>query len=349
LAGQVFDPVSFEDDAPFRLHDEERSDDPVISIPLDWLSTGDSPRLAGEDQEHVKCLAAAETPLPPILVHQPTMRVIDGMHRLRAAELRGETHIAARFFDGGDADAFVLAVKSNIAHGLPLSLADRKAAAARVLLSHPQWSDRMIASVTGFSSWTVSEMRAAGTADTAGSGARIGRDGRVRPLDRSDGRRIAHEVMTSDPGLSLRQVAKIAGISPETVRDVRNRLRRGENPLPADRNERRGSEEASGQGAVADLQRQQPARPTGPHRAAVPDWSGAVRRLRADPALRMTEAGRSLLVLLQAHTLKTEEWERIGNNIPAHWSDVIARMARDCEQRWSEFAQRIEEQGPDRR
>src|SRR5262249_46402063 len=157
-------------------------------------------------------------------------------------------------------------------------------------------------------------------------------------------RRIAQEVMTSDPSLSLRQVAKIAGISPETVRNVRNRLHRGEDPRPAGERKRQGSREPSG-----DRQRQQPGRPAARDHPPVPDWGGAVGRLRADPALRMTESGRSLLVLLQAHSLKSEEWERIINNVPGHWRNVIAHMARDCAQRWSEFAQRVAENGDNSR
>ncbi|MFC7729983.1 hypothetical protein [Actinomadura keratinilytica] len=69
--------------------------------------------------------------LPPILVHRRTMRVVDGMHRLRAARLQGRCEIGVRFVDGPDADVFVAAVRANIGHGLPLSLADREAAAAR--------------------------------------------------------------------------------------------------------------------------------------------------------------------------------------------------------------------------
>jgi ParB-like chromosome segregation protein Spo0J len=339
LTSQICHPVNSQANVPFRPYDKDLEDKPVVNISVDCLSTADSPRLSGEDPEHVKSLAAVETQLPPIIVHRPTMRVIDGVHRLRVAELRGDTQIAARFFDGDDADAFVLAVKSNIAHGLPLSLADRKAAVARVLVSHPQWSDRMIASVTGVSSWTVGEMRARGAQEGANNGSRMGRDGRVRPLDRSDGRRIAHEVMSSSPNLSLRQVAQIAGISPETVRDVRDRLRRGEDPLPQDRRKREASQKSS------DERRQQPGRIAAQSHAPLRNWGDAVGRLRADPALRMTETGRSLLILLQAHSLKQEEWERIIDSIPVHCSLLIARMAKDCAQMWSEFARRVDEKG----
>ena len=52
-------------------------------------------------------------------------------------------------FDGDDQNSFVLAVKVNIAHGLPLSFADGEAAAARILAFCPQWPDRVVAVGTG--------------------------------------------------------------------------------------------------------------------------------------------------------------------------------------------------------
>ncbi|MEE3922534.1 ParB/RepB/Spo0J family partition protein [Micromonospora sp. BRA006-A] len=118
-------------------------------LPIACLRAADSPRLAGEDDLHAQTLAETDAPLPPILVHRGTMRVIDGMHRLRAAVLRGETQIAARLFDGTVEAAFVLAVQANVTHGLPLSLADREAAAQRILRSHPHWSDRAVATAAG--------------------------------------------------------------------------------------------------------------------------------------------------------------------------------------------------------
>jgi len=66
------------------------------------LLAADSPRLAGEDAEHIWILAASEASLPPILVHHPSMRVIDGMHRLRAAVLRGDEQIAVDYFHGSE-------------------------------------------------------------------------------------------------------------------------------------------------------------------------------------------------------------------------------------------------------
>jgi len=207
---------------------------PARQVPLALLRTADSPRVAGPDETHARQLAEAGAPFQPIIVHEPTMRVIDGIHRLRAAMLRGAATIAARYFDGSEPDAFVLAVAANAGHGLPLSLTDRTRAAARILASHAQWSDRAIAGITGLAPGTVANLRRR-TADQdptkPATTARIGRDGRVRPLDGAAGRRRAAEVIEEFPEASLREIAARAGISVGTARDVRERIHRGEDAV----------------------------------------------------------------------------------------------------------------------
>lgn len=315
----------------------------VEEVAISSLSAGVSPRLAGENLEHVETLIASEADLPPILVHRPTMRVIDGMHRLLAMKRLGHRKIAVRFFDGSEDEAFVLAVKSNIAHGLPLSLADRKHAAARVVASHPEWSDRMIASVTGISAKTIAEIRKNTDAKPLDGMGRVGMDGRVRVADVAQRRRLAQELIIKHPGRSLRQIAREAGISPETVRDVRNRLRRGEDPLPPGRAQ-------GGSGQDADSR---PARRTGVTDQSAPG-SGSplppavvLERLKADPALRLNENGRDLLRLLTIHALRTEDWSKIIDSVPPHCIELVAHLARDCAKKWLEFASLIERNAPD--
>ncbi|MQS39424.1 ParB/RepB/Spo0J family partition protein, partial [Streptomyces katsurahamanus] len=269
----------------------------VVEVEINSLSTADSPRISGSDPDHVESLAAAQAPLPPIIVHRPTMRVIDGLHRLRAAEIRGLDKVAVRFFDGNEAEAFVLAVESNITHGLPLTLAERKHAARRIIDSHPQWSDRMIASVAGIAHGTVAEIRRRAPGGPAAEASRTGQDGRVRPINIAvEGRRLASELISENPGLSLRQIARAAAISPETARDVRNRLRRGEDPLPKPRSRKR-TEHANGpaerpNGSAAEEAGTLLDRATVRHRAEI------MERLKADPALRFSNTGRTLLRLL---------------------------------------------------
>jgi hypothetical protein len=224
----------------------------------------------------------------------------------------------------------------NVSHGLPLTLADRKSAAERIATSHPQWSDRRVAAVTGISPGTVAEIRrrVAGSAEPGIS--RIGQDGRVRPLDCSAGRMLAGKLMTDNPNLSLRQVARAAAISPETARDVRNRLLSGADLVPA----RRGRGAAPAQTAVKER------RPLNLVRSAerpepMIDRSAVVNRLIGDPSLRYTETGRNLLRLLTLHTRWTEEWDAIVSNVPPHCTDTVADLARQFADLWSDFATRV--------
>ncbi|WP_225987026.1 ParB/RepB/Spo0J family partition protein [Streptomyces spectabilis] len=308
----------------------------VVEVEIEALSTAGSPRLSGADPDHVETLAAVQTPLPPITVHRSTMRVIDGLHRVRAAQACGRTAIAVRFFDGDEADAFVLSVESNIAHGLPLTPTDRKRAARRIITSHPQWSDRMIASVAGIAPGTVAEIRRRAPGRGTAAESRVGQDGRVRPVNGAEGRRLASEIIAENPDLSLRQVARAACISPETVRDVRNRMMRGEDPQL-----RRGRR--------TDFRDGPPSRPHGgfgpvavPDRGPVQARAAIVDRLKADPALRFSETGRMLLRLLTIHTLSPEDWGKIIDRVPPHCGAIVAELATDCAEMWAEFAQRVQ-------
>jgi ParB-like chromosome segregation protein Spo0J len=278
-------------------------DGPVTTVAVSELRTGHSPRQGGENLEHIRTLADTEGELPPIIVRRSDMRVIDGMHRLRAARLRGETRIAARFFDGGDDEAFVLAVRANVTHGLPLSLADRKVAATRIISSHAHWSDRMIASVTGLSAATVARIRK--ERPEPAPQVRLGHDGKLRPVNGQERRRVARAILLAEPDLSLREVARRAGVSPETVRSVRRRLPEDE---PAHQED-----------------------------AATP----TVHDLRGDPTLRFSETGRTLLRLLEVRSVTPETWATIAANVPPHWRDTVARVALECAQTWREFAERV--------
>ena len=204
----------------------------AVSVPVLRLRPADSPRLNGEDKAHIARLAETETLLPPILVDKRTMRVIDGMHRLMAASLQGRETIDVVFFDGSEADIFLHAVQENIAHGLPLSQADRRAAAERIIASHPHMSDRAIGHTVGLAAKTVATVRKRSSQGVPQSDARVGRDGKVRPLNSGEGRRRAAELLAQQPEASLRDVARAAGISPATVLDVRKRLERGEPAVP---------------------------------------------------------------------------------------------------------------------
>jgi len=301
---------------------------PPVVVRVASLLAPDSPRLAGENDEHVRLLAESDAKLPPIIVSRSTMRVIDGAHRLRAALMRGEDEIEVRFFTGDEDEAFVLAVESNVRHGLPLSLADRTVAAARIINSHPHWSDRAIASATGLAAKTVAAIRRRATGDSPQLRTRVGRDGRFRPLDSSEGRQRASDLLKADPTASLRQVAARAGISQGTARDVRNRLQRGESPVPQQRTR-------------SDVARQDVTA-----RDRCRDRASLLRTLKNDPSLRFNEAGRSLIRLLDsASVIGEEERGRLLGNIPPHCVETVAELAYECAQVWQEFAEKLVEHG----
>jgi hypothetical protein len=159
---------------------------PVL-VRIDALRPADSPRLKGISAEHARLIADAAESVPPILVQQGTMRVIDGMHRVRAACLQGKQHVAAHLVACDDDDSFLWAVRMNLTHGLPLTLPDRKAAACRIIQGHPEWSDRAIAAVAGLSDKTVGSLRRRLAETIPKTRWRIGRDGRTRTLPARNG------------------------------------------------------------------------------------------------------------------------------------------------------------------
>ncbi|WP_159001642.1 ParB/RepB/Spo0J family partition protein, partial [Streptomyces sp. SBT349] len=173
-------------------------------MPISTIVVADTPRGAGSSSAHARVLAETDDDLPPILLHRSTMRVIDGMHRLEAAKIcRAET-IRARFFDGDEDEAFVLAVESNVKHGLPLSLADRKAAALRIVRAHPDWSDRAVAAIAGLAHKTVGSIRRRASGEVPQLEARVGRDGRVRAVRTGPEAGTAAAAAAADPGTAAR-------------------------------------------------------------------------------------------------------------------------------------------------
>ncbi len=290
---------------------------PTVALSISSLLLDDSPRQGGENDDHVRVLADSEEQLPPIVVHGQSMRVIDGIHRVRAAIMRGEERIAAKVYYGTDDDAFVLAVRMNIAHGLPLTRADRTAAAIRIIGSHPQWSNRIIATAVGVSAGTVGNMRRRSTVQNAQSTTRVSKDGRVRPINSAPGRQKAGELLAKNPTASIRAIAKEAGVSPSTVHDVRQRLRTGQDPKVKWR--------------------------TGQRLAGNVDFATLIDVLKKDPSLRFSDAGRYLLRWLDSYRLEMAKLDKIAEMIPDHSTVSVAKLARGYARLWTKFAARLEE------
>lgn len=323
-------------------------------VRIDALQSADSPRLAGVDTSHVQRLAEIHASLPPILVHRPTMRIVDGSHRVAAAVLRGEDSVEVHYFDGPEADSFLRSVSANVAHGLPLSTPERKAAAERILRSHADLSDRAVATHTGLDAKTVAAIRRSSTEDVRQSNTRIGADGKAHPLDRTAERIHAAELMTSRPDLPLRAIVRETGLSLGTAHDVRQRLLRGEAPIPAPR--RGVPSDATGASARVTPERAHaPGSPDAttaavPARRAGPPGVGAgrtrtsldlLRGLTSDPSLRHSESGRQFLRWLHTHFVLDDAWRRQLGSVPPHSTATVAELALQCSHAWRRFAEEL--------
>lgn len=350
----------------FDLRNFERL--PTRDVPLSALSPGVSLRQGGTDSAHVQLLvdASGTAELPPILVQVDGCRIIDGLHRAEAARLRGDTGIRARFVDCSNSEALVIAMKANGSHGLPLCRADRLAGAQRVLGSHPDWSDRALAGITGLSAKTIAALRErTGTAAPL-DGKRVGQDGRRRPVDAGEGRRRAAEYIAAHPQASLRQVARETDVSLGTVHDVSARLRRGEAPERG--NHQTAALRSAHIRAVETVAVDPAAPPTGTdapdvddherpplrvapaepapvrrkHTDTPPTWAMVASRMAADPAVRYTTGGREFLRWMQLHAGEPgADWRGFVDAVPPHWLGVIAPIAEHIGREWALMAERL--------
>lgn len=336
----------------------------VEDVRIERLRFGLSPRTELCDQRHVAALAEVIDQVPPIVVHRPTMRVIDGVHRVHAARSLGRETIRALLFDGDEVAANIEAVRSNVTHGKPLTLAEREAAAVHIVQLVPDWSDRRIAGVSGLSPKTVARLRARATVDSAQSRARVGRDGRLRPVDPTEVRRRVAEAVRSDPEASTRAIAARTGASQATVRDVRQRLSRGLSELIA--RPRRGRKEADrslDEPGADDAQRDgEPAGDDDPDDPEDPDHPGghddhddrggvAV----GEPVALTNGAGNGLApgpgsipatdfaTWFEQHRIDEADWQRFVHGLPISRVYEVADSCRRFSAAWRAFAIALED------
>jgi hypothetical protein len=329
---------------------------PSATVPVSQLLLTGSARSSGEDSAHTRILADCDDELPPVIVHRPTMRVLDGVHRVRAAMLRGQDRIDVRFFDGDEASSFVLAVRANITHGLPLSLRDRKAAAARIIGLYPRWSDRLIASVTGLSHTTVATIRRPPASGQSGQlPDREGIDGRTRPANPGARRAAAASLLRADPAVSVRRVAKAVGLSPATVRKVREHLRRDlESAVPEETwlnslrrtpkisaNEQLSAVDPNLEVTATSL-RQRPFTATTIRVSRSSDSTALIlEKLGKDPSMRLTQSGREILQALRTWDVGIKQFQLLAAHVPPHWSGAIAELAKTNAAKLSALAEQI--------
>lgn len=310
---------------------------PIVTLSINSLLLDMSPRQGGENDEHTRVLAESAEQLPPIVVHGPSMRVIDGIHRVRAAITRGEKTIFGKVYHGTDDDAFVLAVRLNIVHGLPLTRSDRTAAAVRIIQSHPQWSDRMIATAVGLSAGTIAKARQRSTAQNSQSTTRLGKDGRVRPVNPAAGRVKVTALLADNPTSPNRAIAQQAGVSSSTVHSVRQRLHASQHPT-------------SGHNGVPQL----PATPqqtdaylrhaTAHDRTSTcrVDIAAILADLKNDPSLA-GDTAQSLVRCLDRYRVEIPWVNKIIERVPPHRASSVAQLAREYARVWTHLAAQLEQ------
>lgn len=275
------------------------------------------------------------------------------MHRLTAASLKGRKTIDVVFFEGSEADLFLRAVQENVAHGLPLTHTERRVAAERIVTTHPHMSDRGIGRLTGLAARTVAAIRKR-TNEQEQANTRVGSDGKVRPLDSSEARIRAAELLSSEEGYTLRYIARATGISPATVLDVRKRLERGDSPVPeqysvardssaSDRTDtdRRAASQIRGISPKGDPRSNSSRSPYTPATNTV-TLTEIITKLQRDPAVRQSERGRSLLRLFQAISIFERQRSDVIGAIPPHWIGTVAEFARHYSSIWAEIARELD-------
>ncbi|MFI5776950.1 ParB/RepB/Spo0J family partition protein [Nocardia sp. NPDC051570] len=288
----------------------------VTEVPIGAIVGDLSPRVSGENTAHTRLLAELGEVLPPILVHKPSMHVIDGVHRLKAVISRGEETVRVQYFDGTNEDAFLLSVQLNTGHGLPLSLGDRRAAARRILMFHPEWSDRRIGQIAGLDHKTVGAIRRNSDGELPQLTSREGRDGRVR---RSKPQVPGRNAETDgQPKVNLPAVIpRLTSINGDATESADTAIDR---PRP---------------GGEAGLLH------GGCDRRVGFDREFSLKRLRADPSLRFNDSGRALIRWLEASPRTAEESIAIADRAPSHCLDLLMSIANQNLENWSRISDRL--------
>jgi ParB-like chromosome segregation protein Spo0J len=305
----------------------------VEEFPISELRVGEGVRSGGLDERHVELLMESVDSWPPIVVWGDDPVVVDGCHRVEAARRLGRYSVIAIRFLGSPEEAFIEAVRRNVNHGLPLSVADRRRAARRVLSRNPEWSDRRIASLCGLSDKTVGRLRRVATGGIVAVDRRVGRDGKVRPVQSGQVRDRVRQALAANPGGSLRAIAAVAGASPETVRSVRASLLTGD-----DRSRRDGQPplqlRPSQVPALSVLPALAPPDGAEESTAESHDWL-------ADPALNSCGDGGDFARWFAASNV-TDEWHNFIWTVPLGRAYEVVDEARRRAAAWNSFASLLE-------
>ena len=294
-----------------------------FEIEIKHLKFGMSPRIEGQDVDHARALTFVLDQTPPILVDRRSRIVIDGIHRVSAARMLGRTVVRAHYFDGSSEDAFVEAVRSNIRHGKPLSLADREAAAKSVLKMCHEWSDRRIAEICGISDKTVGRIRST-TAEIPQSISRIGKDGRHRPASTVSNRDLGSQLLGPESSTINTDIAKPVSPTVSSASGLQSDLLDLNCDPPAQRNQA-----------------------TNGHKLGRSNSEGIDDRGRSclwadDSAIGSIPGGGLLANWLDSTAICSTDWITQVDEIPISRVPQLIADARSRSEEWSAFAAALE-------
>jgi len=265
-------------------------------------------RHAGLHEAHVRYLASVYEELPPILVQRLSLRIVDGAHRLAAAELLGLDQVKVAYFSGADREAYIEGLRLNVRHGLPFTLRDRTAAAANLLSLCANWSDRRIAITCGVAPGTVGRMRA--TVQNGQLPRREGIDGRLRPADPKEARRHISQVLAVMPNAKTHELVALTGSAPATVRSAR----RGPSPIWLTNGQR--AEPGADQGS-------------GPSP-------------KEDAAFSCDARAQAFAAWFQSHLIDESHWAGLIQAVPIGRMYTLADEARRQARCWERLAKQLE-------
>jgi hypothetical protein len=145
----------------------------TVTLPLELIIVDDEnqPRIEQLDQAYINELAAIPDLWPPVVVVAANgghYILVDGFHRISAAQQAGMQQISATVLPmPADCDLLRLGFELNAAHGKPLTVADRKDYAQRLLAAEGSLSDREIGRRAGLHHETVGALRRGGQSNSA--------------------------------------------------------------------------------------------------------------------------------------------------------------------------------------
>jgi hypothetical protein len=264
------------------------------------------------DDRHEGTVAGVLDDLPSIAVDHDNLAVLTGAHGAVASKLAGRSHIDAVVFADGEIAPFVLAVEDGVEHGKPLSRTERQAATAEMLRRCPERSDRWVGDLCGLSHSTVAKIRK--ELGQPKASVRIGRDGRLRPVDPSNARARTERAIAAMPNASRREIAAAAGVAVATAQRIAMTLARNGTPRPM------------------------PNRSDNAHTGAV----------AADIPARCQPGLNSLWVWLARTDLNGRDLDDYSQQVPC---DLVHELADEFRQRaraWDDMARTLEDQSASR-